>query len=146
MIINGKEVVAIELFGEGYYSGSVASHLGFMLKQDYLKYKEEIESYIPYFSELDGKHSETEGEVFVHELDNEIAAAYVRMTDDWLFYECLIEHAIQDYEVDFDVEHSRLKTFSEEIMSVFSMSTVTTVEIEDKVIVVKSNCWKEAND
>ncbi len=90
MIINGQEVVLVELFGKASYSGQSESHSAFMTKEMYEKYEDDINSYTPYFHELDGKHSEVIGEVIIHEDGQDIAAALARKDDDCMIYESLL--------------------------------------------------------
>lgn len=60
--------VCIELYGEGYYSGQSETHVAFVTKSFYDEHEDLIVNYTPYFHELDGKHSEVEGETFVIEI------------------------------------------------------------------------------
>lgn len=128
----GQDFVLIELYGEGYYSSSKESHIGFMLMNDYLKYKEKIEEYTTWFHGLDGKHSEVQGEVIVYKTKQDIGKAYAEHTDTWKFYEGLLEVIAEDG--DFE----RLVETSEAIDKKFTVSKVVAVDYEgDSFYVVK---------
>lgn len=73
-------------YGEGYYSG--ASHqwsVAFdvndyeMLKENVREFKD---GYTPYFCELDGKHSEVEGDIEILEDLDAIIEAYIESDED----------------------------------------------------------------
>lgn len=63
--MNIEDLVMINLYGEGYYSGNSESYTMVVSLSFYEKYEDEINNYTPYFHELDGKHSEVEGETSV---------------------------------------------------------------------------------
>ena len=58
-------------YGEGYYSGSSEQWAVAFNINDYEMLKERVkefdDDYIPYFAELDGKHSEVKGETFIED-------------------------------------------------------------------------------
>ena len=90
------KVVFIEFFGEGYYSGASESQSAFVTKEFFEEYKDEFEGYTPYFSELDGKHSEIEGEVKINlcETEEDIKTALKTFTEqdgDWMVFESCLD-------------------------------------------------------
>ena len=66
-----NKVVMITIEAEGYRSGATALQVGFVEKEVYEDWKEEIESYTSYFGDLDGKHSEVEGETSIMLIEDE---------------------------------------------------------------------------
>ena len=103
MIINGMECVFVELFGEGYYSGQTERHCMFLSKDFYEEHKGTISEYTPYFSELDGKHSEVQGSVSVfEEINEEFITSFAEwceepntwMIDESMFYDLFNEDEI----------------------------------------------------
>lgn len=130
MILNDKEVVAIELFGKGYRSGAVARHVSLVTKDFYEENIGLVEDYTPYFHKLDGKHSEVQGEVLVHYEAQDIAEALAGATDNWMIWESLFYN-------------SKSPTFaaleeSEALEAMCSMKKTTTVTLGDVVITLEN--------
>jgi len=63
--MNIENLVMINFFGAGYYSGSTESQTMIVDKNFYEQYQDEINNYQPSFYELDGKHSEVYGDLSV---------------------------------------------------------------------------------
>ncbi len=63
--MNIEDLMLLSVCGEGYYSGNSESYSMVISREFYDKYADEIHKYTPTFYELDGKHSEVEGEVLV---------------------------------------------------------------------------------
>lgn len=129
MILNGKEVVAIELFGEGYRSGAVARHVSLVTKDFYEENIELVENYTPYFHELDGKHSEVQGNVYVYDNARDIAEALAGATDNWMIWESLFADVEEGYE--------EAQQESEALEELCSVKKTTTVTLGDVVITLE---------
>lgn len=73
-------------YGEGYYSGSSEQWSVAFDINDYEMLKERVEEfeegYTPYFSELDGKHSEVEGEMEIEDDLIRIVSEYEKSDHD----------------------------------------------------------------
>ena len=90
------KVVFVEFYGEGWYSGASDSQSAFVKKEFFEEYKDMFEGYTPYFSELDGKHSEIEGEVKINlcETEEDIKTALKTFTEqdgDWMVFESCLD-------------------------------------------------------
>lgn len=131
MILNGKEVVAIELFGEGYRSGAVARHVSLVTKDFYEENIDLVENYTPYFHELDGKHSEVQGEVIVHHEAQDIAKALAGATDNWMIWESLFYDSVSA-----SLEEAQDESAALEAMC--SVKKTTTVTLGDVVITLEN--------
>jgi hypothetical protein len=85
----------MEVFAEGHHSGSTGTE-GMFIPTSFLEeFSEEIASHTFYFHELDGKHSETEGDVSFSDITPENVDDFVK---DWLvndgyekIYDMLVE-------------------------------------------------------
>jgi len=91
--MNIGNLVMINFFGEGYYSGNSESQTMIIEKSFYEDFKEEIDKYVPYFHELDGKHSEVRGNLTVSNITKENlgrVVASVMEDDHWPVSENLI--------------------------------------------------------
>lgn len=124
MKYQGQDFVLIELYGEGHYSSSKESHIGFMLMNDYLKYEEKIKQYTPWFRGLDGKHSDVEGEIIVSKTKLGICNAYLGHTSTWKFYESFLESIAGDDDL------GRLVEVSKVIANRFTVSKVIAVDYD----------------
>lgn len=133
MEYRGKQIVAIEIWAEGYYSSSFAGHVGFMFKEDYEKYEDIVNEFSTWFHELDGKHSEIEGTIDVHYNDEDIVKAVARQTDDYKFYENVLEHIAEEVE---EEETNRIEQISQEIAEQFNVKTVVEVSFNNKTYTV----------
>lgn len=123
--------VAIEIRAEGYYSGAVESHVGFMTLRNYHKYEEQILSWTPCFYGLDGKHSEVDGEVVVHTTKLTIAKAFASKTGDWKFAESLMERIWES-----DEECQRLVNLHQDISKKFTVSTMIDVDFDGETLYI----------
>lgn len=129
MIVNGTEVVLVELRGEGWYSGKVESHSAFFPVDLFDKYFDQFEGYIPYFYELDGKNSEVEGELIVHENEVDIAKAFIRKIEPYLIYDVLADVEVDEGEKPLA---DQIWEFNEKLHT--ERKVVTTVIIGDNKI------------
>ncbi len=119
-------VVFVEFYGKGYYSGSSESHSAFVTKEFFEENKETFENYTPYFHELDGKHSEIEGDVNINlcnteERLREAIKKVCEKDDDWMIWESCLDGVDG---VEEQVE------FSKNITSKITSKTVTTYMID----------------
>lgn len=57
----------IEMTATGHYSGATESEMVWIDDALYEKYEHQINEICFYFHDLDGKHSETKGELYIHE-------------------------------------------------------------------------------
>lgn len=65
------ELVKLSCYGEGYYSGAIYNEAIFLLKEDYEKLNWDLTKEEVWLGELDGKHSEVYGNVYVREISEE---------------------------------------------------------------------------
>ena len=69
-------LVNINVYGEGYYSGSSYEESIFLLEEDYKELGKDLDGIEVYLGELDGKHSEVYGEVYVEIITEEMQKTY----------------------------------------------------------------------
>ncbi len=115
-------VVFVEFYGEGWYSGASESQSAFVTKEFFEENKEIFEDYTPYFSELDGKHSEIEGDVKINlcETEEQLKEALKTSSEkdgNWMVWESCLDGVDG---VEEQVE------FSKNITSKITSKTVTT--------------------
>ena len=92
--MNIENLVMINFFGEGYYSGNTESHSMIVDKAFYEQYQNEINSYQPSSYELDGKHSDVSGDLSIEYItrDNlDHVVATVVEDDHYPVYEVLCD-------------------------------------------------------
>jgi hypothetical protein len=68
--MNVHDMYLITVQGCGYHSNKQVSHATLISKELYEEHKELIDKFSYTFYELDGKHSETEGNVFVEKVSD----------------------------------------------------------------------------
>lgn len=93
--MNIEDLVMVNLYGEGYYSGNSDSHSMVISLSFYEKYEDEINNYTPYFHELDGKHSYVEGETsatLISEGTLKCVISSVLEDESWKIEESLFEN------------------------------------------------------
>ena len=88
------ELVKLSCYGEGYYSGATYYETIFLLKEDYEKLNWDLSEEEVWLGELDGKHSEVYGDVYVNEISEEEQENYNFETDD--DGDCLFNHLIYE--------------------------------------------------
>jgi len=91
--VNIENLVMINFFGEGYYSGNTESQTMIVDKNFYEQYQDEINNYQPTFHELDGKHSTVIGTLSVNVVTKENLSHVVSRVLEDDFYpvsECLM--------------------------------------------------------
>ena len=64
-------LVNINVYGEGYYSGNSYKEAIFLLEEDYNSLEEDFNGKIMDLGELDGKHSQVDGEIYVEIITEE---------------------------------------------------------------------------
>ena len=69
-------LVNINVYGGGYYSGSSYEESIFLLEEDYKELGKDLDGIEVYLGELDGKHSEVYGEVYVEIITEEMQKTY----------------------------------------------------------------------
>ena len=69
-------LVNINVYGEGYYSGSSYEESIFLLEEDYKELGKDLDGIEVHLGELDGKHSEVYGEVEVEIITEEMQKTY----------------------------------------------------------------------
>lgn len=69
-------LVNINVYGEGYYSGSSYEESIFLLEEDYKELGKDLNGMEVYLGELDGKHSEVYGQVEVEIITEEMQKTY----------------------------------------------------------------------
>lgn len=69
-------LVNINVYGEGYYSGNSYEETIFLLEEDYKELGKDLDGIEVYLGELDGKHSEVYGEVYVEIITEEMQKTY----------------------------------------------------------------------
>lgn len=83
------KLIEINLCGSGCYSGASYNETIFLLEEDYLKLNADLNGEEIYLGELDGKHSEVFGEVYVSEIENDDLENYnfdIKNDGDDLYY------------------------------------------------------------
>lgn len=69
-------LVNINVYGEGYYSGSSYEESIFLLEEDYKELGKDLDGIEVHLGELDGKHSEVYGQVEVEIITEEMQKTY----------------------------------------------------------------------
>lgn len=118
------KTVLVEFVGKGYYSGNEEIHSCFIPENIYLEYKDDIETYTPFFYELDGKHSEVQGKVLVNKVTKsslrELLLKYNNADDSYKIFDML-----GDYLTESEMhETSELFDFIEENLQVEVITSV----------------------
>lgn len=90
------ELVKLNCYGEAYYSGATYDETIFLLKEDYEKLNWDLSKEEVWLGELDGKHSEVYGDVYVYKISEEEQENYnFETVDDG---DCLFNHLIYERE------------------------------------------------
>jgi len=126
----------IEVTATGHYSNKSESHTCFVTSEFIEKYKSAIDTFTYTFCDLDGKHSETDADVYVLESHKEMALAWVQSEgQDWAITESMFDHIRS--EVEFDEEDfSEMISLNEDLNQTIDVRTVTTVTIGTETITV----------
>lgn len=90
------DLVKLYCCGEAYYSGATYREVIYLLKEDYRKLNWDLTEEEIWLGELDGKHSEVYGDVFISEIKEEEQENYNFETDD--DGDCLFNHLIYERE------------------------------------------------
>lgn len=119
--MNIEELAVIKIEAEGYYSNSYIRCEAVVEKSFIEKYVEDFNSV--YFHELDGKHSEIEGDVTILNLNKENLADVIKSYldaegDEYKIWECLV------YDIDEDVITRQIEV-NTEFCDLCDMETAT---------------------
>lgn len=131
-MIKLEDYCCIKLFGEGYHSGATETQMMFIRKKSLEEAgidRDDIEEYTPYFHELNGKHSEVEGDVIFYDDLSQVDTLKELLiesceADDWMIYECMLD--------EFDTDQIRKDHWS--FMEAVRVQVVTNVTFNGEVI------------
>lgn len=101
-------IIKLNLYGEGYYSGSSYDETMFLLEEDYKKLGIDLNGEEVCLGELDGKHSEVYGEITVRTIKDEEqeSLTFEKNNDgDTLYYH------IQEYSDEIDDMLQRVESY-----------------------------------
>ncbi|CAM0050836.1 hypothetical protein VPHF86_0157 [Vibrio phage F86] len=126
------DVRLLELSATGYHSNSTETHT-MWVTQDFIdKYGDCILAQTIYFHELDGKHSETEGEISFHSDLQAMALAWADSRGESYKIEEVFDHLRGDYVGEFEdglndaiAEMTELNTDLNETIEVTNITKVT---------------------
>ncbi|ALP47540.1 hypothetical protein phiST2_0380 [Vibrio phage phi-ST2] len=122
----------IEVSATGYYSNATAAHTCWVTAEFVEKYEDAICAFSFYFSDLDGKHSETEAEVCIHEEQRDMALAWSESQgEDWSITEIMFDH--EAFESD-DIEE--MISLNEDMNNTIEVKTQTVITIGTETIIV----------
>lgn len=125
-------LVMINIFGEGYYSGNTQSNSMVVEKAFYEEYKEEIDSYTPYFSELDGKHSEVQGNLTVTPITKENLGHVVAIVLEDCYWE--VSDILSEISKELPAEWEKQDKVHEDFVNLCKIDTVTKIYFDGKEI------------
>ncbi|AGN30180.1 hypothetical protein VPFG_00178 [Vibrio phage nt-1] len=122
----------IEVSAVGYYSNATAAHTCWVTEEFVEKYKDDIKAFDFYFSDLDGKHSETHAEVNILEHSKEMALAWSESQGEcWSITECMFD------EFEFDsADIEEMISLNEDMNNTIEVKTQTIITIGTETIVV----------
>ncbi|AUR85878.1 hypothetical protein NVP1081O_143 [Vibrio phage 1.081.O._10N.286.52.C2] len=127
-----ENVRLLEITATGHYSDATAAQTCWVTQEFVEKYEEPIGEWSFTFSELDGKHSETEGELFIHSTPRDMALAWsVSQGEHWAFTEDMFDH--EEFE---SADVSEMISLNEDLNSMIDVKTETIITIGDHRIVV----------
>lgn len=121
------ELVQINAYAEGYYSGQTHEENVFITKESYEKVKEDVGAIEIYVYDLDGKHSEVESDITIIELtEEELLEMDLNVENDGedLYYK--VKRLFENYEIDLNNE----KRIVNEYLN--TLDTLTTFEVTVK--------------
>lgn len=128
MNYQGKKVVCLEVSATGHRSGAFRSCIFFMSEEDYDKHAEKLGEYRFWFHELDGKHSEVEGEVMVRREDQDIGQSYHLVTDgDDKWLDCINDVLPEDFV-------PALKAFNNAVWAGMVETQIVKVEFDGQLL------------
>lgn len=122
-------LVMVEFSATGYYSGNSESQVAFFEKDDYETVKDALESYTPYFRELDGKHSEVEGVVTTTYINTmlefkQCIDSHMNADDHYMIFESCLDCS------EYDSMTGMLMETHEAIVSQFETETATEYYVQ----------------
>ena len=106
------ELVKVRLFGEGYYSGATYEDNIWIKKSSYEKLKNDFPKEL-YCGELDGKHSETYGDVSIEDgfHTDEDYAKYGLGECDWHYLRDSLEDLYESNNLDWAAEQREVEEY-----------------------------------
>jgi len=121
------DLVLIQAYATGYYSGSEYSENIFITKGSYEKLKEDIDDVSVTICELDGKHSETDADVEIsHYNEDQLLELDIEISDDEDSLYCNLEEIFNNYNLDLKKEVEMIKEYLK------TLDTYETIEITVK--------------
>ncbi|QIW90906.1 hypothetical protein COHAPHLL_00043 [Vibrio phage V09] len=122
----------IEVSATGYYSNATAAHTCWVTDEFVEKYEDEIRKFDFYFSDLDGKHSETHADIEIYSDQRDMALAWSESQgEDWSITEIMFD---QDVFEDADIEE--MISLNEDMNNTIEVKTQTVITIGTETIVV----------
>lgn len=124
-----KDLVLIHVHAEGYRSGAVKDCAVVVEKSFHEKWKDDYNSV--WFHELDGKHSEQEGEVVFTEINEEnltkvLESFYQAEDDDYYIWEQMMDDIWEEADVECQIK------VNQEFCKRTSKKTVTKYYLDGK--------------
>lgn len=119
-------VVQLSIHGEGSRSGATETVVLYVTKAFLEEHRELWEEYTPWFSELDGKHSECKGDKFEEVLTKENAKELLasgRGLDEYQIVECVFWEFMDEATV-----------FHQEFIKLIEVKTVVEVVLDGEVV------------
>lgn len=131
MKIDKDEVVLVTCYGEGHYSGNSETQGWWVTKDFYEEHKELINNYIPHFHDLDGKHSEVEGAVWVYQgITLASLTEFEDINEGWKIYESML-YDILEADEGLKLE---LKLLNKTIIELFKVNRTVQYFFDGEVI------------
>lgn len=125
--------VFVNLTATGGYSGQTESHTGFMPKEIFEKYEQEITDHTPYFHDIDGKHSEVEGKTITTHVSQDTLKgcllAHFNADGNWQVYESLTDSVGMEEE-----EIQAIKDLSYRVSKGINVFTTVTVTLDGEEV------------
>jgi predicted nucleic acid-binding Zn-ribbon protein len=102
----------IRCSAEGYHSKATYNESVFVKLETYEKIKDDLANVEMWIDDLDGKHSDVEADIDIHDssIDDVLKAT---QDDDYLNYE--IKTIYDKYDIDFDVEYDEIRALAKEL-------------------------------
>lgn len=126
----------IEVSATGHYSNASETHTCWVTKEFCDKYADAIGTFSYHFHELDGKHSETEGDVYIHESVTDMMNAWIASNGDhWVITEVLFDHIRGEADADED-DFIAMASLNEDMNETIEVRTETIVTFEGERFVI----------
>ena len=122
----------IEVAAIGHYSNATESHTCWVTAEFIEKYEDAIGKFEYSFNDLDGKHSETEADVYYHVDAKTMAEAWAESRgQSWVITEIMFDSELFE---DEDIEE--MISLNEDMNNMIEVKTQTIIKIGDETIVV----------